>query len=395
MKSHILYFALISLLMFPLRGAEVSAQSAGRYTVRKIVIDPGHGGRDSGCSYGGVQEKDVVLAIALRLGELINQNLPDVTVIYTRKTDVFIELVERGDIANRAKADLFLSIHADAVSRNVNTAMGSSSWVMGLDKTSKSLDMAMRENDVVSYEKDFSTKYEGYVPGDPESYIMFSLMQYAYMDQSMNFATIIQKHYIKNTPIKDRGARQGPFLVLWRPAMPSVLTETGFLSNPSDRKYLVSKAGQERIARSLFNAFSEYKSKTEGNANIITLDEDATELAETADDAVTASALPTVAEDKAAAGKITTSGDGVQFRIQVSASAVKINTNSKASFGAYAGKVVEKKIGRYYKYFVGETDSYRDALSLQREVSRVFKDAFVVAFKDDAPVTLTDAMKKR
>lgn len=392
MKLHILYFILIKTLLFCLSASPAGAQSNGGYGVRKVVLDPGHGGKDPGCTYAGYKEKDIVLSIALKLGAMIEENLPDVKVVYTRKTDVFIGLSERGDIANRNKADLFISIHVDATDKGTS-ASGSSTFVMGLDKTGKNLDVAMRENDVVSYEADYTTKYEGYVPGSAESYIIFSLMQYAYLDQSMNLASLVQKHYNKNTPMKDRGARQGPYLVLWRPAMPSILTETGFLSNPDDRKFLTSKAGQEKVARSLFNAFSEYKSRTEGNSRIITLsDTDGAATTTVNRDAGNSANIRNtesiVREKESAKG-------GIKFSVQVMASTKKVDPRSRTHFGTFAGKVKERKIGKYYKYYVGEAESFREALSLQREVAKKFKDAFIVAFDKEKPVTITDEMKAK
>ena len=255
-------------------GAQ-NAQPAERGKVCKVVLDPGHGGKDPGCVYRNYYEKDVTLGIAKKLGELIRKNYPDVEVIYTRSTDKYVELAERGKIANRANADLFISIHINAATNQ--NARGTSTHVMGMDKDGKNLEVAMRENDIIIYEDDYTTKYEGYNPGDPASYIMFSLMQYAYKDQSMMFAEIIQKHFKADLPMPDRGTTQEPFLVLWRTSMPSALTEVGFLSNQTDRSYVTSGKGQSEAARALFNAFSEYKSKVEGRANVVMLREAETE----------------------------------------------------------------------------------------------------------------------
>lgn len=233
-------------------GAQ-NAQPAERGKVCKVVLDPGHGGKDPGCVYRNYYEKDVTLGIAKKLGELIRKNYPDVEVIYTRSTDKYVELAERGKIANRANADLFISIHINAATNQ--NARGTSTHVMGMDKDGKNLEVAMRENDIIIYEDDYTTKYEGYNPGDPASYIMFSLMQYAYKDQSMMFAEIIQKHFKADLPMPDRGTTQEPFLVLWRTSMPSVLTEVGFLSNQTDRSYVTSGKGQSEAARALFVVF--------------------------------------------------------------------------------------------------------------------------------------------
>ena len=209
-------------------GAQ-NAQPAERGKVCKVVLDPGHGGKDPGCVYRNYYEKDVTLGIAKKLGELIRKNYPDVEVIYTRSTDKYVELAERGKIANRANADLFISIHINAATNQ--NARGTSTHVMGMDKDGKNLEVAMRENDIIIYEDDYTTKYEGYNPGDPASYIMFSLMQYAYKDQSMMFAEIIQKHFKADLPMPDRGTTQEPFLVLWRTSFP--IRPTAAMSLPA------------------------------------------------------------------------------------------------------------------------------------------------------------------
>lgn len=394
MKSRLVYL-LAWVFCFPLFfSPEAAAQSAGGgYQMKKIVLDAGHGGRDPGAVAGNVREKDIVLAVTLRVGELIDQNLPGVEVIYTRKTDVLIDLNERGRIANRADADLFVSIHADAAdNRNAN---GSSSWVMGLSREQSNLELAMRENSVITYEEDYQTKYESFDPTDPASYIMFSLMQSVHLDQSIKLAGIFQKHYKENTTISTtRGVRQNIFLVLVSTTMPSVLTEIGFISNANDRAYMNSKAGQEKIARSIFNAISEYKSMVEGNARIITLDnagnrQNAAAPAAQATTGTSADASPATPQTPAFVTAAEHSGP--VFRVQVSASRTPVARNR---FGAYANQVVEKRIGSYYKYFVGETNSYSEAVSLQRQVRNTFRDAFIVAFDGEEPVTLTDEMKK-
>lgn len=276
MKVALLNFLVIT-LMAPvmLYGAEDNAaraaadlSAAGKVT--KIVIDPGHGGVDPGTNLGSVLEKDIVLNVAKELGSLIKKNLPDVEVVYTRTTDVYVTLNERSNIANRAKADVFLSIHVNAV-KDKPEVTGTSTFVMGNDKSGANLSVAMKENSVANYEPNFSTTYEGFIPDDPASYIIFNLQQFANQDQSMILAETIQRHYTKELPLRDRGAYHGPFLVLWRTAMPSVLTEIGFMTNKKDREYVASAKGQRAAARALFNAFSEYKSRIEQRSTMVQL----------------------------------------------------------------------------------------------------------------------------
>ena len=225
-----------------------------------IVIDPGHGGKDYGCISRDKKyyEKTIVLSVAKKLGALIEKNYPDVKVVYTRKTDIFIQLDERANIANKNKADLFLSIHVNSTGSS-SQANGTETFTMGNHKSQSNFELSKRENSVILMEDDYSTKYEGFNPDSPESYIIFQLLQNAYAQQSIKFAQLIQQQFRKG-PIKNsRGVKQAGFLVLWRTTMPSVLTELGFLSNDQDLKKLTSESGQSEMARRLFDAFVEYK----------------------------------------------------------------------------------------------------------------------------------------
>ena len=244
-----------------------SPPQTARVGIRKVVIDPGHGGQDPGCSLQTIQRKDIVLNVALRLGELIKDNFSDVEVIYTRKTDVFIPLYERGNIANKAGADLFFSIHVNAA--RSNAAAGTETSSCG-GQGGRNLDIAMKENDVITFEDDLLSQIPG-INGSSESFIIFSLMQYSYQGQSLTLANMVQRQYVRNTAMGNRGVKQAGFLVLWNAAMPSILTELGFISNAGDRALLTTRSGQEKLARSLFNAFSEYKAKSEGHSSWQTL----------------------------------------------------------------------------------------------------------------------------
>ena len=389
MKVSVSGFLAILLLLVGFVG-DVGAQAPAkdRASVRTIVIDAGHGGKDPGTVYRQYREKDITLKVALLLGGMIEKNLPDVKVIYTRKTDVYVELARRGDIANKAGADLFLSIHVDAATNS--SAAGCSTFVMGMSKVQANLDVAMRENDVISFEEDYRVKYEGYEPGSTESFIIFSLMQHAYIDQSMTFAEIVQKHYVQNKTAVDRGARQAPYLVLWKTAMPSVLTELGFMSNARDRAFLVSEAGQRKVARSLFNAFSEYKSRVEGRTKTV-------QLGGEQDDTVTERDTESASEPASESKKESTVGKNrgskeITFAIQVKISYERLSPNDRV-FGPYRGKVTEKKIGKYYKYFVGESASYQQVAAMQQKVRRTVKDAFMVAFRNGQPIAMAEARR--
>ncbi|MFN7300661.1 MAG: N-acetylmuramoyl-L-alanine amidase family protein [Bacteroidia bacterium] len=225
-----------------------------------IVIDAGHGGKDPGCNGAGeIWEKQVTLNVALKLGKMLQDSLKDVKVLYTRKTDVFVELWQRPELANKNNADLFISIHCNS---NANTqAAGSETYLMGLHKSEGNLSVAKRENAAITLETNYqnNANYGGFDPNSPEGHIIFSLVQNAYMETSSGFAAKVEQHIAKTGKIKSRGVKQAGFLVLWRTAMPSVLVELGFLTNPSDRAVLKTSDGQQIVSKAIFNAVKQYK----------------------------------------------------------------------------------------------------------------------------------------
>lgn len=232
-----------------------------KHTVRTVVIDAGHGGTDPGCSGEIAKEKDITLAIALKVGKYIEEKIEGVKVIYTRKTDVFIELHERADIANRNNADIFISIHCNA--NPSSNPYGTETYVMGLHKTEANLDVAKRENSVILKEDDYADKYDGFDPNSPEAHIIFSLYQNAFLESSIRLASSIESEFKDRVSRHSRGVHQAGFLVLYKTAMPSVLVETGFLTNKNEEKYLVSEEGQDYIASAVFRAFRSYKEDIE------------------------------------------------------------------------------------------------------------------------------------
>jgi len=239
--------------------SDVPGKKTG-YKLRTIVIDAGHGGHDTGCLGSDSREKDVALRIALKLGKLIEANCPDVKVVYTRKSDVFISLIERANIANRAKADLFICIHLNS---GPKAAYGAETFVMGLHKTDDNLNVAKRENATILLEDNYEKNYDGFDPNSPEANIIFSLYQNQFMTQSLSFAAKIQKQFKENSKRYSRGVKQAGFLVLYKTAMPSVLIESGFLTNESDQRFLNSDAGQASMASSIYRAFKSYKAELE------------------------------------------------------------------------------------------------------------------------------------
>ncbi len=238
-----------------------SASPSGPYRMKTIVIDPGHGGHDSGCLGSHSKEKEVALAISLKLGKYIEENFPDVRVIYTRKTDVFVELVERAEIANRAKADLFISIHCNASTNKV--AYGTETYAMGLHVSEANLNVAKRENSVILLEENYEQNYGGFDPKSTEAYIIFSLYQNVNIDKSLTLASKIQTQFEERMKKFNRGVKQAGFIVLYKTNMPAILIETGFLTNKEDEAYLSSDTGQDLVASAIYRAFREYKEELE------------------------------------------------------------------------------------------------------------------------------------
>lgn len=355
----------------------IAAQTLNSFKLKTVMIDAGHGGRP-GAVYGSIFEKDITLAIALSLGEKISATYPDIKVAYTRKTDVDIELYRRGKMANSISADLFISIHVNA--SKSKSATGTETFIMGYDKSAQNMEVAMKENEVVTLEKDYKQKYEGFDPNSAESYIIFSLMQYSHISQSSLFASLIQEEFRQTTPMANRGVKQAPFVVLWQAAMPSVLTEIGFLSNEKDRKFITSKEGKEKIANSIFKAFSRYKLHSEGEAVIDTAQN--TELTK---------------EDTAPATVIETpqaKSEPIVFKVQIMTSP-KLLKITPQNFGKFSPNIETINVGNEYKYFVKGCKNYKDALSLQIELKQFkYKDAFIVAYKGKTQIKVSDAIRE-
>ena len=238
-------------LVQPIQAGKIS------YQVNRIVIDAGHGGYDAGTSGRISKEKDVALSISLELGRILNEYLPEVEVIYTRKNDRFIDLKERARIANREQADLFISIHCNSAG---NTSVyGTETYVMGLSKVAGNFEVAKRENAVILLEDNYEEKYEGFDPNKEESYILFNMYQKAFIRNSLTLAANIENQFSTRVGRKSRGVKQGPFWVLWDTSMPSVLVETGFLSNANEERYLNDRTGRVYLASGIFRAVRDYK----------------------------------------------------------------------------------------------------------------------------------------
>ena len=354
----------------------IAQQSVSTYKIRKIMIDPGHGGHDPGAVGKSTYEKTICLGIGTRLGRYINQFLPEVEVLYTRDTDKFVALDERSALANSAKADLFISIHVNSL--NATKVTGTSTWVMGLHMTEENLEVATRENSVIKLENDHQAKYEGFDPDSPESYIMFTLMQNVYMEKSLQLATKVESEF-KNVGRHSRGVHQAGFMVLWKAAMPAILIETGFISNPADEKYLSSAAGQDELAVSIFRAFKKYKDDIESN---------------------TPSAQPEAKLTKTTGRKneenpqkkVKNSEKSITFSLQLTTSPTPIATNSPI-FGGLRD-VFEQKQDGLYKYYIGKVAKYDDLKPIKQKASAKFPGTFAVAFEDGKRIDIKDALAR-
>ncbi len=360
----------------------------GAYRLRRVVIDPGHGGRDPGAIGRISKEKDVVLDISLKLGEYINQYLPDVEVKFTRTTDEFVELHRRAEIANRSNADLFISIHANA--NNNKNIRGTDTFVMGLHTSKENLEVARKENAVILIEEDYDEQYEGFDPNSPESYIIFSLMQNTFLGQSLNFASYVQDQFRDRAGRIDRGVRQAGFLVLWQTTMPSVLIEVGFISNEEEELYLNSEQGQAYIASAIFRAFRDYKSVIERKSDALyasgslNASNNLPEIIEN-----TGNVTGTV-PDQLTNEEANTYSDKIIFKVQVGSSRNKIPLDSDFFNGMTGIEVYED--GGLYKYVIGEALSLEDITVLRKAISDNFPDAFIVAVQRGSLISLQEAL---
>jgi len=334
-----------------------------------VVIDPGHGGRDPGAIGATAKEKDINLAVALKLGQLITQNHQDVKVVYTRNRDRFVELDERANIANKNKADLFISIHTNAVK---NTSIrGAETFTLGLARTDENLQVAMRENAAILMEDDYMQKYEGFDPKSSESYIIFEFMQNKHMEQSISLASEIQKCFVA-CKRSDRGVRQAGFLVLRKTSMPSVLVELGFITHKEEERYMKSTDGQNNLAKAIGDAFTKYKREYDRKRGIPVVTTKETVTTTTVQQSETPQ---TTSQPKT--GKTV-------YKVQILTSNKKLAPNAKQLKGySKAEFYIENGM---YKYTYGETTSFTEIKKIRQSVLKDFKDAFIISFKDGKKV---------
>ena len=399
--------------------------------IKKVVLDAGHGGKDPGACAKTVYEKDIALSIVLKLGKFIQDNFKDVEVIYTRKTDVFVELYNRASIANQNKADLFVSVHCN--SNNSTEPYGFETYVMGPNKNKAQLEIAKKENASILMEDNYSKKYDGYDPNSPEADVIFTLYQNAFLEQSMMFSNMVQTQFREKLKRYDRGVKQAGFWVLCKTTMPSVLVEAGFVSNPDEEKFIGTEQGQIYIASSLYRAFKDYKAKSEGTT-AKSDDQDKLDLKiSSASDSVNTTKLDVVPKksnekelkkvestDKKGSKTNNTSKNNLDIKAVDKKSQVKtdaksdIAAKSSSELPVYKVQILNssKKLALnapdfkgvngistfqdagLFKYTVGVYSTLAEASAMTKKMKeKGFEGAFVVAFQKDKKISLDEAKK--
>ena len=368
----------LKVLVLLITGILISASTPNKnYTEKSkfvVVLDAGHGGKDPGNRGGGFQEKDIALSIILKIGAELEKD-KNIKVVYTRDSDVFIPLEKRGKIANDAKADLFVSVHCNA---HNSQAEGTETFVLGIHRNSTNFEVAKRENSVIFLEENYEVTYDGFDPNSPESSIGMTIMQEEYLDQSILLADFVQKKFTNDLKRTNRGVKQAGFIVLHQTYMPSVLIETGFLTNKKEGPYLNSSAGQSKMADAIVDAIRDYSH----SINLGVLDN----LEKDAPIEVT------TIENKIEEFK--DNYEGITFKVQLAASSKKLEPKSSNFKGLTP--VFREKEGKLYKYYFGATSSYSQIQNLHEKAkTKGYKTSYLVAFKDGNKITVNNALKSQ
>lgn len=439
MNLNLHFIKIAVILVFSLIFSEKTYSANTQLKANKsmvVVIDPGHGGKDPGAVNKGIQEKDIVLGIGLKLGKYINETFPDVKVIFTRSTDVFVPLIDRSRIANKNKADLFISLHANYC--GTPSLRGTETFVLGLHRSKENLDVAKKENSVILMEENYSTTYEGFDPNSSESYIMFELVQDNYLDQSLSFADDIQRQFKQRIEGSNRGVKQAGFLVLRQSSMPSVLVETGFISNLAEAQQLMSEDGQRTVAQSILEAFKKFKNRNSGAGNsthalasennkqdtsankqqltvkeeqkkeqVVTKPEPSKPLTEPEKPIIKAEEKHDTlqnSENKATAQIVekskpvekpvaipTPTGSEIFYSVQIGANTTPVEPVS-ANFKGLK-EVRRDKSDKYYRYYVGKENSLEAILPVLEKIKLKFPQAFIVCFTDGKRAIINTEVK--
>ncbi|MDK2771035.1 N-acetylmuramoyl-L-alanine amidase family protein [Flavobacterium haoranii] len=367
-----------SLLLIILSLLQIQNLAYAQKSKFKVVLDAGHGGKDTGKNAHGFLEKNIALEITKKVGNILDRE-KDVTLVFTRKTDVFVELTERANIANRNDADLFVSIHCNSAGKNF-APYGTETFVMGMSRTNLNFDVAKSENSVIFLEKDYQEKYNGFDPNKPESLIGLKILQEEYLYQSIELASRIESNFTDKLGRKSRGVKQQPLWVLDASYMPSVLIETGFVTNVEEGTYLNSDKGQNEIAQAIADAILSYK-KDFFNSTSSTYEE-----------APKKDASKTEVVNEKTTSEIVSNNKGVIFKVQISASSKKLET--KASNFKGLSPIDREQSGKLYKYFYANESSYEQIKNrLEEAKKKGYDSAFIVAYKDGVKISLADALK--
>lgn len=350
-----------------------------------LVIDPGHGGHDAGALGAISKEKNINLAIALRFGKYVEQNLPEVRVIYTRKTDVFIPLNERANIANRANADLFISVHTNALPAG-KVARGFETYTLGMHRAKDNLDVAMRENSVISMEKDYQQRYQGFDPRSSESYIIFEFIQGKNMERSVELARMIQRGVCDGANRPDKGVHQAGFLVLRETSMPGCLIELGFITTPDEERLLNNDSRVDDIARGIYEAFAKYKNKYDRSVSVPYRAKDSEDVN-----------LPKIVPDQEPAPKtrVVTKAevaDAPVFKLQIFVG----SRNLRKGDAHFKGETDYDSFqeGNLVKYTLGASTNYNEIYRLRKEKLDKFPEAFIIAFKNGQKYDVNQAIRE-
>ena len=351
-----------------------------------LVIDAGHGGKDAGACANGAKEKNINLSVALAFGKYVEQNCPDVKVIYTRKTDVFIPLHERADIANKNKADVFISVHTNAVASK-KPVSGMETYTMGMRRSDEKLSAAMRENEVVLIESDYKQHYAGFDPRVPESYIIFDIVNETNMAQSVELAQLIQQKVCATASRPNKGVKQDAFLVLRETSMPACLIELGYITTASEATYLTNPTNIDAMGRGIYQAFVAYKNKRTPTAS----------PTQPATPAIQEQPTPTVTSEPAVQPTTpsvvdTTYSDAPVFKVQLLASTNELKANDRQLKGLTG--VDSYKEGNLWKYTIGASTNYNEMYRLRKDVLEKFPQAFIIAFKNGERVDAAAAVQE-
>jgi N-acetylmuramoyl-L-alanine amidase len=381
-------FKLVSLLI-----CFVYCPSFAQSNLFRVTLDAGHGDHDFGAVYSGRVEKNINLALVLKVGKILEQN-PKIEVIYTRQTDVFIDLIERANIANRADATIFVSIHCNA---NKNTAAsGTETYVMGMSKVASNLEAAKKENSVITLEKDYKEKYEGFDPNSPETMIGMTLMQEEYLENSISLASKVEERFADlGKDIRHGGVKQAPFMVLHKAYMPRVLIETGFISNTIEGNLLNSEEGQNEIASAIADAIISYKREyfSVDATDSFTEIPSQKRIEKPLKDTVSVGKSKTVNEVPAVKKETNNiDSSATVFKVQLSSSTNNVELKPSNFKGLTDISVASE--GKFFKYMYGETSNYNDAKRLLEEAkSKGYDSAYLIAFKNGEKISIQDAIK--